>query len=259
MNTTRSMPAVTDSTMTTFRDFSPSQFDARGLGATDDNGDWFVVPVYYHPRTAEILETSNWEALCACMSDVDPDAVDHERHLFGHWATDFELIIVRPGSAAALEAERIVAALADYPVLDDEDHSQREYAAQLKCVEDGLRCATVELDGVELETSALVHQVWEHMFDTQTGSLDQVGRDGGGGPDRDECETVLGELGYVLCEDDVWRPESETEPVCDVPAGYDRIEGCDSCHADVCGVRTAEDGTVDRACEQGEGPFSRRS
>jgi len=53
-----------------------------------------------------------------------------EVHRFGHWACGwFEIILVRPDTNAAKTAEEIEAALADYPILDECDHSEREMGA----------------------------------------------------------------------------------------------------------------------------------
>ena len=46
---------------------------------------------------------------------------------FGHWANGwFELLLVRPNSAAETIAKKIEAKLDDYPILDEMDLSQRE-------------------------------------------------------------------------------------------------------------------------------------
>lgn len=213
------MPDIHDSEFTRFEDFQPTRYDSRGLGAEDNNRHWLVVPLFYHPKTAEILETSNWEALVKTIEEtagLEPESDRHgplvcfQRHYFGHWATDFECFIVRPGSAAHEAAEAFCAALADYPVADEEDFSEREYDAQLECIDTGMRSLTIEVAGEELDTDGmidLVHRVREHMFSTCTGKLEQVGQDGGGGPDRAECEQALREMGYIEKEDGFseWR------------------------------------------------------
>lgn len=53
---------------------------------------------------------------------------DYEVHRFGHWACGWlEIILVRPGTPCAQEAEECENALADYPVLNDSDHSELEH------------------------------------------------------------------------------------------------------------------------------------
>lgn len=209
-----------------FADFRPTAFDQAGVGA-DGQEDWLVVPGFSrHPRMGDSLLTeSNWEALQAALTEADPDGEDHETHLFGHWATDFELVVVRPGSAAHVAAAECVCRVADYPVLNEEDFSAREYAQQHADIADGLASLTVlDADGDELDTSghvtladglpdpdlrsSLVHQIWEHMWnDGQPWRcLEETGQDGGGGADREDVERALTEMGYVYDESErVWR------------------------------------------------------
>lgn len=114
--------------METYSKFRPTGFDARGA-FLDDRQDWLVVPVSV-TRDSGILDQSNFETACALVSDasVADNELSFETHRFGHWGPGwFEILIVRPGSAAAVAAADIESRLADYPVLDDDDHSEREY------------------------------------------------------------------------------------------------------------------------------------
>jgi hypothetical protein len=114
--------------MQCYRDFRPTGFDPKGLGLVDQQ-DWLVCPVARN-RDSGVLAESNWEVFGCILDGLDPAGVDHETHRFGQWANGwFELVIVRPGSACAVEAESFEASLSDYPVLDDSDYSERELAA----------------------------------------------------------------------------------------------------------------------------------
>lgn len=208
-----------------FEDFRPTSFDQRGLGVEDDRADWLVVPGFAsHPKMGDdLLTESNNAAFAAALLAADPECNDHETHLFGHWATDFEITVVRPGRAAHHTAAECVCAVADYPVLDESDYSNREYAEQHRCIADGLSCLTVlDADGEELVTDAppaerdpadpiatyLSHQIWEHMWnDGQPWRcLEETGQPGGGGPDREDCERALKEMGYTYDDSEcVWR------------------------------------------------------
>jgi hypothetical protein len=56
-----------------------------------------------------------------------------EVHRFGHWSPGwFEIILVRPGTAAAEVAVEIEERLEDYPLLDEEDFSRREWEDYLE-------------------------------------------------------------------------------------------------------------------------------
>jgi len=109
-----------------YGDFRPTAFDCAGL-ALPDQQQWYKAPVS-RTRDSGALDESNFETcLAACGGESD----DCEVHRFGHWACGwFEIIIVRPGSDACLEAEKCAASLADYPVLDDDDWGAREMEEQ---------------------------------------------------------------------------------------------------------------------------------
>lgn len=109
-----------------YRDFSPTQFDTRGLGL-DDRQDWFVVGVS-RTRDSGPLENSNYETALKLLREKDAQGDCVEDHRFGHWGPGwFEIILVAPSLESEVEA--IEDALADYPVLDDSDLSERESEA----------------------------------------------------------------------------------------------------------------------------------
>lgn len=112
--------------MITYGEFRPSPFDTRGIGLSDRQ-DWLVAPVGQN-RDSEALPRSNFFTAVKLFEEKDEEGDDFEVHRFGHWGPGwFELILVRPGSECAKVAEEIEAALADYPVLDDEYFSQLEW------------------------------------------------------------------------------------------------------------------------------------
>ncbi len=101
--------------------FAPTGFDARGAFLPDQQ-DWLVVPVS-QTRDSGCLDQSNFAAALAILGGESETC---EVHRFGHWGPGwFEIIIVDPSREQ--EAEAIQAALENYPVLDDEDHSRREW------------------------------------------------------------------------------------------------------------------------------------
>jgi len=109
--------------MKTYSEFRPSQFDTKGLGL-EDRQDWLVASVAQN-RDSDVLTRCNFAvARDMLITASGDDESDVEVHRFGHWANGwFEIILVRPGSAAAGAAEEIEAALADYPVLDENKFS----------------------------------------------------------------------------------------------------------------------------------------
>lgn len=201
MPVTKSTPSAADSTFTRFADYAPTHLDCKGLGS-DGQEDWLVFPMAHQPKISTLLDDSNWESLCAAMDESDPNGTDHKVHYFGHWTSDFEIVVVRPGSPAHAEAERLAAALADYPVLDEEDYSDREYEATLDNIKSELcRTTIVGADGAELnETADLACELFGWFSDNDQSAVES--RDGHGGwPSSKQIEEGLLGLGYT-CDDE---------------------------------------------------------
>ena len=115
------------STMQQLKNFSPTPFDARGLGVEPDRGDWLVVVT--RNRDSEIYVQSNFDLALERLQAADRGE-DVEAHGNGHWACGwYEAVIVRPDSPAATVAEDILDRLESYPVLDSEEVSRREMDA----------------------------------------------------------------------------------------------------------------------------------
>ena len=110
--------------MQTYGEYAPTSFDTKGL-ALDDQQNWLVV--IGRNRDSDHLAQSNFD--CA-LKALGGESDDVEVHRFGHWACGWlEIIIVRPDTDAANEATEIESCLADYPLLDENDLSKREYEA----------------------------------------------------------------------------------------------------------------------------------
>jgi len=113
--------------MQRYSEWAPTGMDLKGLGCPDQQG-WYVAPVT-RTRDSGSLDESNWEAQIKILDDAE---VEYDTASFGHWACGwFEIVLVKPdedGDPPQVLIE-IEAALADYPVLDDMDHSDREFEA----------------------------------------------------------------------------------------------------------------------------------
>jgi hypothetical protein len=104
-------------------------------GGFNPVGDYLILS---RNRDSSILEESNWAVACASLGAVDHDSGNLESrppvYTFraGHWAVGWvEHLLVRPDApdATLKEAGEIICSLADYPVLSDEDYSEREFNA----------------------------------------------------------------------------------------------------------------------------------
>lgn len=111
--------------MQTYSKFRPTAFDCVGLGLPD-NQDWLVVPTARNRDSGE-LDQSNFDA---ALKALGGEGENVEVHRFGHWGPGwFEIIIVKPNTPEATIAEQLESSLADYPVLDESDFSNRELEA----------------------------------------------------------------------------------------------------------------------------------
>lgn len=110
--------------MIAYSEYRPSQFDIAGLNAPDQQH-WLVL--IGRNRDSGMLSESNWATALKCIEDKDPESDHHEVLCFGHWACGWlEVLIIDPDFAPVMtEATDIEGALADYPILDDSDHSER--------------------------------------------------------------------------------------------------------------------------------------
>lgn len=106
-----------------YGDWSPTQFDQKGSNL-DDRQDWLVCPVM-ETRDSGPFDKSNFYS-CLDILGGESDAV--EIHTFNHWGPGWlSIILVHPSREK--EVEDIERSLENYPVLDEEDLSEREYEA----------------------------------------------------------------------------------------------------------------------------------
>lgn len=178
-------------TLQRYGDFAPTGFDSKGLNARtmgpeddEDRSEWLVCPV---SRTRDSdddpLTASNWEAQLEALGG---EGADVEIHRFGHWGPGwFEIVLVRPGTPAEAEAERLAGALEDYPLLNEDDHSRREYEADIEGIRD--QAANLVRDDAPKDWPSRVYRASELESGTYS-------RPGGGSMDEDELRAVLKRL-----------------------------------------------------------------
>jgi hypothetical protein len=106
-----------------YGDFRPTGFDQHI--ALDDREDWIVVPCM-RIRDSGTLDESNF---ASALESLGGESDTIEVHRFGHWGPGwFEIILAHPSRKS--EVDDIEAALESYPVLDEEDLSERECEAE---------------------------------------------------------------------------------------------------------------------------------
>ncbi len=99
-----------------------------GWYGDDDIDDWFIAPIGQN-RDSDILTESNFAMAVEALEKAEGEGGDDFRVIScNHWACGWvEYIILRPGSKCVEVMEDIESRLEDYPVLNDEDFSEREY------------------------------------------------------------------------------------------------------------------------------------
>lgn len=101
-------------------EFKPTSFDRHIT--LENREDWLVMPVSINRDTESCVTLSNWQV---CQDMMDKDNIEYEIHNFGHWGCGwFEIIIVNPDSQDFVE--KIEGLLSEYPVIDENHHSQLE-------------------------------------------------------------------------------------------------------------------------------------
>jgi hypothetical protein len=95
------------------------------------NSDWVVIKSVH--RDSDFVDRSNYEVMTAMLDEL---GADYEDHRFSHWAVgwmDHLVVRVRTGNRLRKQLLREIAscydALEDYPLLDEEHHSQMEWDA----------------------------------------------------------------------------------------------------------------------------------
>lgn len=166
----------------------------------EDSENWCIV--HTNNRDSGLLNQSNAAAIANILEphilaeeeDVRPMRCAH----WGcGWVDGYALRVYRNGEITAAFTAwcEIVEALEDYPVLDEEDHSRREYEAALYAIEDV---------GAKYVVSGATDETWpQHVFSWlwkhNQRELDPVD-DGGANPSEEAVRNALEALGWLDTE-----------------------------------------------------------
>lgn len=170
----------------------------------EDPENWAIF--YTRHRDSGLLDQSNAAAIAKEMTPFtdgdDPDVV-FESH--NHWAVGhidgFSLRVFRNDKItdAFMKYHKLAERLADYPVLDEEDYSQREFDATIENLTDAIWRLKDEYDLPQDWES----DVFDWLSNNNCGAIENVD-DQGGYPDEDELQQAFDALGYqqVACSED---------------------------------------------------------
>jgi len=162
-----------------------------------DPDNWAII--YTSHRDSGLVAQSNAYVIAEAMKPFtetdDPDVVfeSHDHHLVGH-ADGFSVRVYRDGKITkAFKAYyALTDRLADYPILDEEDYSRREYDATLENITDAAWRMKHEYDlphGWESE-------VYSWLSDHRSRSVENRD-DLGGYPEEDDLRAAFDALGYA--------------------------------------------------------------
>lgn len=128
-----------------------------------DRHDW--KGAYIVHRDSELLDQSNFWVIKQEMEKIDPEEQDHAIERDGHWAVGWvETIRVRPGSPCEAKALELAKEIEDYPILDEDDWSQRESDEEDRWLEDEIRYLTRNHEG-EVDKDEVYRIYEEHRDD----------------------------------------------------------------------------------------------
>jgi hypothetical protein len=167
----------------------------------DDAKNWGIL--YTHHRDSGLLDQSNADAIAEAMEqftdDDDPDVV-MESH--SHWAVGhvdgFSIRVYRNGEItdAFKTYHDLMEQLDSYPILDEEDHSRREYEATLENIADAAWRLKDEYDLKDGWES----DVYSWLSDNRPSGIENRD-DQGGYPQEDDLRDAFNALGYECVED----------------------------------------------------------
>ena len=162
----------------------------------DDPNSWAVI--YTHNRDSDLLDESNAAAIAKALTpfteDDDPDVV-FESH--SHWAVGhvdgFSIRVFKDGDIT--EAFRtyhgLAERLADYPILDEEDYSQREHDATVENIADAAWRLKRDYELTEGWQGDVFSWFREHRQSAVENRDDR-----GGYPEEDDLRDAFNALGY---------------------------------------------------------------
>jgi hypothetical protein len=158
--------------------------------------------LYTHHRDSGLLDQSNAAAIAKALEPFtegdDPDVIEesHSHFLVGH-IDGFAIRVFRDGQIT--EAFRvyhdIAERLADFPVLDEEDYSRREYDATLENIANAARSLRHDYDLPDGWESAVFSWFWDHNQRAVENRDDQ-----GGYPSESDLKEAFEALNYPEVE-----------------------------------------------------------
>jgi hypothetical protein len=162
----------------------------------DDADSWAII--YTHNRDSRLLDLSNAEAIAKAVKTFtegdDPDVVmeSHDHWAVGH-VDGFSSRVFKDGviTEAFRSYHAVAERLADYPILNEQDYSRREFEATLENIADAAWRLKHEYDLPEGWEGDVYSWLGEHRQRAVENRDDQ-----GGCPKADDLRDAFEALGY---------------------------------------------------------------
>jgi hypothetical protein len=162
----------------------------------DDADNWAIV--YTNNRDSGLLDERNAAAIDKAMEPFtegdDPNVVpEHHHHWACGWIDGYSIRVFRDGqiTEAFKTYHELAERLADYPVLDEEDYSSREYEATLANIPD----AAWKLKNDYELPDGWEGDVYGWLSDHDCSAIENRD-DRGGYPSEDQLRAAFEALGY---------------------------------------------------------------
>jgi hypothetical protein len=167
----------------------------------NDLDNWAIF--YTHNRDSRLLEESNADAINEAMEPFtdgdDPDVVmeSHRHWAVGH-VDGFSMRVYRDGviTEAFKTYHELMERLEDYPILDEEAYSNREYEATIENISSAAYGIKGEYQLPEGWESEVFSWFWDHRQRAVENRDDQ-----GGYPEEDDLRAAFDALGYAQTEE----------------------------------------------------------
>ena len=168
----------------------------------DDCDNWYIG--YTHNRDSGLLDQSNAAQIAAALEpfteadDNDPDVIDeHHGHWACGWIDGWAIRVFRDGkiTAAFRTWVELQDRLSEYPILDEEDYSRREYDATFENLTDAAWRLKNEYDLPDDWES----DVFSWFWDNDQGAVENTD-DQGGYPSEEQLRAAFESLEYQAAE-----------------------------------------------------------
>ena len=161
--------------------------------------------VYTNHRDSGLLDQSNTEAISEVMQpflDQEPCDVmeEHHNHWAVGWVDGYAIRVYRDGQItdAFRTWHDLQARVNDYPLLNEEDYSAREYDATIENIADAAWRVKHEYDDLPEDWES---EVFSWLWDHDQGEIENTD-DRGGYPSEDALRRAFDGLGYERIEDE---------------------------------------------------------